>query len=73
MDPNCLPNYLRIYEITARLGVARSTIYAWIHLGLFPKPVRIGLRAVAWPEAQIVEHVRSLNSRLSQPGQRQGV
>lgn len=29
-------------------GVSRTTIYEWVKKGLFPKPVKIGGRAIAW-------------------------
>ena len=35
-------------------GLSRSTLYARVKLGLFPPPVKLGERSVAWP----VESVR---------------
>jgi prophage regulatory protein len=40
--------FLRLKEVQARVGLSRSTIYASISSGTFPKPFRIGARAVAW-------------------------
>jgi prophage regulatory protein len=34
-------------------GLSRSTIYAMMAEGTFPKPVKLGKRAVAWREADI--------------------
>jgi prophage regulatory protein len=34
--------YLKVGEIVAWLGVARSTIYRWVEEGHFPKPVVLG-------------------------------
>lgn len=34
-------------------GMARSTIYLYISEGLWPKPVRLGLRASGWPADEI--------------------
>ena len=34
-------------------GLSRSTLYAMIAEGDFPKPVRLGKRAVGWREADI--------------------
>jgi len=48
-----------VMEVT---GLARSTIYAQISEGKFPAPVKLGIRAVAWPETSIIEW---LNSRPS--------
>lgn len=39
-----------VEEITAR---SRSAIYEGMAAGTFPKPVKIGARAVAWPESVI--------------------
>lgn len=36
-------------------GVAKATIYNWIELGQFPKPVKLGERAVAWRTADLKE------------------
>jgi prophage regulatory protein len=39
-----------VEQITAR---SRSAIYEGMAAGTFPKPVKIGARAVAWPESVI--------------------
>ena len=44
---------LRRPEVEARTGLARSTLYRAMAENAFPKPVRIGQRAVAWPEEAI--------------------
>ncbi len=44
---------LRGPETTARTGESRSTRYQRIREGLFPRPVRIGPRAVGWPDYEI--------------------
>jgi len=44
---------LRRKTVEARTGLARSTLYQMMQTGLFPKPVRIGGRAVAWPETEV--------------------
>ncbi|MHA3977425.1 helix-turn-helix transcriptional regulator [Halovulum sp. GXIMD14794] len=35
-------------EVEQRTGLSRSSIYEKMRLGEFPRPVRIGKRAVAW-------------------------
>ncbi|WP_313039315.1 helix-turn-helix transcriptional regulator [Sphingobium yanoikuyae] len=37
-------------QLEGQLGISRSTIYAMIAAGTFPKPIRIGKRAVGWPD-----------------------
>lgn len=44
---------MRRHELQARSGKARSTIYDDLARGLLTRPVRIGVRAVAWPEHEI--------------------
>jgi len=44
---------LRESELRSLLKISHSTIYALIKRGLFPSPLRIGLRAVAWRESDI--------------------
>lgn len=44
---------LRRKEVEQITGRSRSSIYDGIAAGTFPKPVKIGARAVAWPESVI--------------------
>jgi prophage regulatory protein len=37
----------------AQTGLGRSTIYAQISEGLWPKPVSLGARAVGWPSYEV--------------------
>ena len=39
---------LRRQKVQDLTGLSRSGLYAAIKNGTFPKPVKIGLRAVAW-------------------------
>ena len=41
---------LRRPAVETITGLSRSTIYAMMAEGTFPKPVRLGKRAVGWPE-----------------------
>jgi len=36
--------------VQAKTGLSRSSIYARIAAGQFPKPIAIGARAVGWPD-----------------------
>jgi prophage regulatory protein len=40
---------LRLPEVKAITGLSRSTIYARIAAGTFPRPVALGIRAIGWP------------------------
>ena len=44
---------LRRPRVEDRTGLSRSTIYAKICANEFPKPVRLGRRAVGWLESEI--------------------
>lgn len=44
---------IRIDEVLKRLPVSRASFYAGIKTGLYPKPLRIGKRSVAWREHDI--------------------
>lgn len=57
-----MTKHLRMHAVMEVTGLARSTIYAQISEGKFPAPVKLGARAVAWPETSINEW---LNSRPS--------
>lgn len=44
---------LRLPAVQARSALSRSTIYQRVLEGTFPKPVKIGPRAIAWTEESI--------------------
>ncbi len=51
-ESNELPITLRVAEVARRLGVARSTIYAWVSDGLLPAS-RIGkVTLILWEDVQ---------------------
>ena len=50
-----LPNnrLLRIHEVLQLVPVSRATWYQGIKDGIYPAPVRLGKRSVAWRERDI--------------------
>ena len=58
-----MTRFIRRPAVENRTGLSRSTIYLLMQNGQFPKPVRIGGRAVAWPEADVEAW---LNARLAE-------
>lgn len=54
---------LRLPEVKSRIGLSRSTLYARIAEGSFPKPVSLGGRAVGWTESSINDWV---NQRIEE-------
>ena len=51
---------IRRAEVLKRTGKANSTLYEQIQKGLFPKPVKLGPRAVGWVEDEVDEHIERL-------------
>lgn len=45
---------LRRKQVEAETGYSRSTLYLRITQGLWPKPVRLGPRAVGWPAGEVL-------------------
>jgi len=48
---------LRRPEVSRRTGFGRSAIYAAIQAGRFPRPVKLGPRAVGWIESEVSEWI----------------
>jgi prophage regulatory protein len=46
--------HLRRPAVEAATGLSRSSIYAMMDSRDFPRPIRIGRRAVAWPESSVL-------------------
>ena len=57
---------LRRREVEARTGLSRSTIYAQMAEGAFPKPKRLGKRAVGWTDSDIDEWLESRETATSE-------
>lgn len=45
---------IRRPALEALVGLSRSTIYEMMQRGEFPRPVKIGRRAVAWRESAVL-------------------
>lgn len=44
---------LRLEEVLGYTGLSRSELYRKIQEGTFPRPVRVGVRAVRWRESEV--------------------
>ena len=44
---------LKRHDVEKRCQISRSAIYRLMRTGQFPEPIRIGPRAVRWPESEI--------------------
>jgi len=52
----------RIYrrpDVEKLIGLSRSTLYAMMAEGTFPKPVKLGKRAVGWHERDVLAWIAS--------------
>lgn len=54
---------LRVSEVQALTGLARSTIYAWSAQDRFPSPIRLSPRAARWIEADVKQWLREWVAR----------
>ena len=44
----------RLPEVITMTGLSRSSIFLRVSTDEFPKPVKIGRRAIGWPEESII-------------------
>ncbi|WP_093740815.1 helix-turn-helix transcriptional regulator [Sulfitobacter delicatus] len=51
--------HLRRPAVEAATGLSRSSLYSMVDAGDFPRPIRIGKRAVAWPESAVAAWLAS--------------
>jgi len=51
--------FIRRKALEAKLGLSCSTIYAMMAANKFPRPIKIGRRAVGWRNSDIQAWVRS--------------
>jgi prophage regulatory protein len=47
------PILLRRKQVESRTGLSQSSIYKLISEGNFPKPIKLGQKAVAWIDHQV--------------------
>lgn len=50
-----IPRLLRRPAVEAITGLSRASIYEKMDEGVFPRPVKTGVRAVAWVESEIAD------------------
>ena len=63
---NNMPKLIRLNEVKILTTLSRSTIYKKIAEGSFPKPIKLGDRAVAWLEHDVLLWIENrINSHRS--------
>lgn len=53
MNNQFTDSYMSVKDLCAYLNVARSTIYRWQALGMFPKSICLGCRTARWKKSDI--------------------
>jgi prophage regulatory protein len=48
-----MSRYLRIPDVMLKTGLGKSTIWAWVKQGKFPKPIKLSPRVTVWEESKI--------------------
>lgn len=49
----------RCKSVLEKTGLKRSSLYKLMHLGTFPKPIKITAKAVAWPSNEVEDWVKN--------------
>lgn len=52
--------FLRLEQVMKITGKSRAAIYREMEIQMFPRPVRIGKRAVAWVSSEVRSWMRNL-------------
>ena len=53
---------IRQYEVLKLVPISGSGLYQKISDGEFPRPVKLGLRAVRWKKSEVLQYLEGLNS-----------
>ena len=53
------PRILRRPAVETTTGLSRSTIYQHMQAGIFPKPIRLGPKAVGWLESEVLAWIEA--------------
>ena len=54
-----MPRLLTLRDVTAATALSRSAVYALMAESRFPKPIRIGTRAVRWVAREVLDFIAS--------------
>ena len=60
---------LRRTEVEVRTGLSRTSIYRLMREGRFPEPLKIGSKAVRWPESEIADWLTARPRAKGETGQ----
>ncbi|MFH1885210.1 MAG: AlpA family phage regulatory protein [Pseudomonadota bacterium] len=62
------PRILRRRDVEGMVGLKRSSLYAAIQAGTFPRPVRLTPGAVGWRESEVLEWIESREPTTPETG-----
>ena len=62
-DGTRLVELISAAELSLEIGVTESTLFKWVKLGVFPAPLRVGLRELRWLKKTVNEHFEKLESQ----------
>ena len=51
--------FYRLSQLKKQLSVSRSSIWAWVKNGSFPKPIKLGKKCTAWNADDVHAWVQS--------------
>jgi len=66
MQNNNEVKFYRLSQLNKQLGVSRSSIWAWVKNGSFPKPIKLGKNCTAWNSSDIdnwIEERKSISTK----------
>jgi len=61
-NPNTPVKLLKMREVLALVGMSRASVYRKLDEGTFPRPVKLGQRAIAWREDTISDWIEGLQT-----------
>ena len=53
---------IRRDEVLKLVPISVSGLYQKISAGQFPRPIKLGLRAVGWKKSEVLRYLKGLNS-----------
>ena len=59
MQNNKEIQFYRLSQLKQQLSVSRSSIWAWVKEGSFPKPIKLGKNCTAWNAEEVHAWVQS--------------
>lgn len=54
-----MTNLIKLTSVKSMTGLSKSTIYAMMNKGVFPKSISIGERSVAWIEMEVQKWIEN--------------